>query len=137
MSGLNLKSLGKKLIEELGLVKDDEEMEPLKQKIEKGGITSNDDIGKSIDFLSKSAHHSGELSIINRMRGGESVGTFVPLKCSICQQPMRGALIEPGSEIGRKIIQAIGIGAVHDVCNRDPASNSKSLPVIRLCLLAD
>lgn len=95
-------------------------MERLMQKIEKGGITSNDDIGKSTDFLSKSAYHSGELSIINRMRRGELVDTFVPLKCPLCQQPMRGALIELGSEIGRKVMQALGTGAVYDICNRGP-----------------
>jgi hypothetical protein len=30
---------------------------------------------------------------------------------------MKGALIEPESEIGRKLFQLIGTGAVHDNCN--------------------
>jgi hypothetical protein len=40
------------------------------------------------------------------------------LVCSICRKPMKGALIEPESEIGRKLSQLIGAGAVHDNCIR-------------------
>ena len=40
--------------------------------------------------------------------------SFNPFVCSICRKPMRGAIIEPESEIGRKLLQSIGSGAMHD-----------------------
>ncbi|MGB8087396.1 MAG: hypothetical protein WCF07_14005 [Nitrososphaeraceae archaeon] len=51
------------------------------------------------------------------MKKGDPIGEFEPFVCSICRKPMRGALFEPESEIGRKLLQSIGSGAVHDICN--------------------
>jgi hypothetical protein len=115
MNGLNLKSLLHELIEAFNLDKN-ELSDPLIQKTVRDGITSNDDIRKLIVIISNSSYSKGESSMIERMRNGDPVGTFKPLTCSICRVPMRGVMIEPDSEIGRKVRQSIGHGAVHDKC---------------------
>lgn len=115
MSGLNLKSLAHELIEAFGLGSD-ALPEPLIQKINRNGITSNDDIMTMVECVSKFSSSKGELSVIERMRNGDSIGTFEPLTCSTCHVPMRGAIVERHSEIGRKIVESIGSGAVHDKC---------------------
>jgi hypothetical protein len=117
MNGLNLKSLVHELIKAFNLG-DDVLSEPPIQKAVRDGITSNDDIRKFIEIVSNSSYSKGELSVIERMRNGDSVGTFKPLTCSICRVPMRGAMVEPDSEIGRKVLQSIVSGAVHDKCNK-------------------
>jgi hypothetical protein len=115
MNGLDLKPLVHELIKAFNL--DKNELSDLHiQKIVRDGITSNDDIRKLIEIISNSSHSKGELSVIERMRRGDSVGTFKPLTCSMCRVPMRGAMIEPDSEIGRKVIESIGFGAVHNKC---------------------
>jgi hypothetical protein len=88
--------------------------EPPIQKAVRDGITTNDDIRKFI--VSNSSYSKGELSVIERMRNGDSVGTFKPLTCLMCGVTIRGAMVEPDSEIGRKVLQSIGSGAVHDKC---------------------
>ena len=50
--------------------------------------------------------------MIEHMRKGDSIGEFDPFVCSICRKPMRGAVIEPESEIGRKLLQSIGSGVI-------------------------
>jgi hypothetical protein len=115
MSGLNLKSLVHELIKEFSLG-NDAISEPSIQKALRDGISSNEDIRKLIEIISNSSYSKGELSVIERMRKGDSVGTFKPLTCSMCRVPMRGAMIEPDSEIGRKVIESIGFGAVHNKC---------------------
>ena len=115
MSGLNLKSLVHELIKEFSLG-NDAISEPSIQKALRDGISSNEDIRKLIEIISNSSYSKGELSVIERMRKGDSVGTFKPLICSMCRVPMRGAMIEPDSEIGRKVIGSIGSGAVHNKC---------------------
>ena len=121
MNGLNLRSLPHELVDvlkssnkELSLL--------LLQKVEEDGITCNNDIRELFSFASISAYSRGELSAIERMRSGGSIGEFQPFVCPICRNPMRGALIEPESEIGRKLLQSIGTGAVHDNCNFGSAS---------------
>lgn len=115
MNGLDLKPLVHELIEAFNLDKN-ELSDPHIQKTVRDGITSNDDIRKLIEIISNSSYSKGELSVIERMRNGDSVGTFKPLTCSMCRVPMRGAMIEPDSEIGRKVHESIGPGAVHDKC---------------------
>lgn len=121
MNGLNLRSLPHELVGVLKL-SNNEVSALLLQKIEQDGILCNDDIRELFEFASTSSHSGGELSVIERMRNGDSVGTFRPFLCSICRKPMRGALIEHESEIGRKLLQTIGTGAVHDNCNSGFAS---------------
>lgn len=115
MNGLDLKPLVHELIKAFNLDKN-ELSDPHIQKIVRDGITSNDDIRKLIEIISNSSHSKGEASVIERMRSGDPVGTFKPLTCSMCHVPMRGAMIEPDSEIGRKVIESIGSGAVHNEC---------------------
>jgi hypothetical protein len=114
MNSLNLGSL----VHELGNVFQlgPEVSEPLFQKIKQGGALSNNDIKKMIEDVSNISYTKGELSVIERMRNGDSVGTFKPFVCSICNGTIRGAMIEHESEIGRKLVQSIGTGAVHDNC---------------------
>jgi hypothetical protein len=83
----------------------------------KESITCNSDITELVEFASTSSYSGGQLSVIKQMKNGDSIATFRPLVCSICRKPMKGALIEPESEIGRKLFQLIGTGAVHDNCN--------------------
>jgi hypothetical protein len=116
MNGLNLRSLPHELIDILKSTNSGLSA-LLLQKIEQDGITCNDDIRELVEFASTSSYSSGELSVIERMKKGDPIGEFKPLVCSICRKPMRGALIEPESEIGRKLLQSIGSGAVHDNCN--------------------
>ncbi|MGH9984089.1 MAG: hypothetical protein ACRD8W_09045 [Nitrososphaeraceae archaeon] len=115
MNSLNLKSLVHELIEAFRLDKN-ELSDPLIQKTVRDGITSNEDIRKLIEIISNSSYSKGELSVIERMRNGDSIGTFKPLTCSICGGPMRGAMVEPDREIGRKVLESIGSGAAHDKC---------------------
>lgn len=115
MNGLNLKSLAHELVEVLKSTNNQASPGPL-QKIEREGITCNDDIKELVKFASNSSYSGGEFSVIQRMRNGESIGTFRSLQCSICGEPMRGALIELESEMGRKLLQSIGTGAQHDKC---------------------
>ena len=115
MNGLNLKSLAHELIEVLKS-SNKESSTLLLQEIEKDSITCNDDITELVEFASTSSYSGGQLSVIKRMKNGDSIVTFRPFVCSICRKPMKGALIEPESEIGRKLLQSIGSGAVHDNC---------------------
>jgi hypothetical protein len=115
MNGLNLKSLVHELIEAINLDKN-ELSDPQIQKTVRDGITSNNDIRKLIEIISNSSYSKGEYSVTERMRNGGPVGTFKPLTCLMCRVPMRGVMIEPDSEIGRKVSQSIGPGAVHDKC---------------------
>ena len=87
------------------------------QKIGQDGITCNDDIRELFEFASTSSYSGGELSVIKRIRNGDSLGEFRPFVCSICHKPMRGAMIEPESEIGRKLLESIGSVVMHDNCN--------------------
>ena len=116
MNGLNLRSLPHELVDVLKSTNNGLSA-LLLQKIEQDGITCNDDIRELVEFASTSAYSGGELSVIERMKKGDPIGEFKPFVCSICRKPMRGALIEPESEIGRKLLQSIGSGAVHDNCN--------------------
>jgi hypothetical protein len=116
MNSLNLGSLIHELGNEYQLGAEVSEL--LSQKIKQDGALSNDDIKKMISYISNISYAKGELSVIDRMRNGDSVGTFKPFVCSICNRTMRGAMIEHESEIGRKIHESIGPGAVHDSCNR-------------------
>jgi hypothetical protein len=115
MNGLNLKSLGHEIIEVLKTTNRESSI-PLLQKIEQESITCNTDITDLVEFASISSYSGGQLSIIEQMKNGDSVATFRPFVCSICHKPMRGAMIEPESDIGRKLVQSIGTGAVHDNC---------------------
>jgi len=115
MNSLNLGSLVHELRNEFQLGAD--VSEPLFQKIRQDGAISNDDIKRMIEYVSDISYAKGELSVIERMRNGESVGTFKPLVCSLCNTTIRGALIEQESELGRKILESIGPGAIHNKCN--------------------
>jgi hypothetical protein len=119
MNNLNLKSLAQELVGELRSSKT-EHSKLLLQKIEQDGITSNEDIRELVKFAADSSYSGGELSVIRRMRNGESIDTFKPFSCSICGKPMKGAMIEYESEIGRKLTQSIGPGAMHDTCINGP-----------------
>ena len=114
MNHLNLGTLVYELIKGFNL--DTHQSEPLIQKIERDGIISDDDIKKWFELVSSSSYSKGELSVIERMMNGDSVGKFKPLTCSICHTTMKGAMIDNESEIGRKIRDSIGTGAVHDKC---------------------
>jgi hypothetical protein len=115
MNGLNLRSLAHELVDVLKST-DNGLSALLLQKIEQDGITCNNDIRELVEFASTSSYSWGELSVIKSMKKGESIGEFKPFVCSICHKPMRGAIIEPESEIGRKLLQSIGSGAMHDSC---------------------
>ena len=115
MNGLNLKSLAHEIIEVLKS-SNKESSTILLHEIEKESITCNSDITELVEFASTSSYSGGQLSVIKQMKNGDSIATFRPLVCSICRKPMKGALIEPESEIGRKLFQLIGTGAVHDNC---------------------
>lgn len=114
MNRLNFGTLVHELVKEFNL--DTQVSNPLFQKIERDGIISNDDLMKLFELVSSSSYSKGELSVIERMRNGDSVGTFKPFTCSICHTTMRGAMIDMESEIGRKILESIGPGAVHNNC---------------------
>lgn len=116
MNGMNLRSLPHEFVEVLKSNNRDMSA-PLLQEIEQGRITCNDDIIELFKFASTSSYSGGEVSVIKRMKNGDTIDEFKPLVCSICRKPMRGAVIEPESEIGRKLLQSIGSGAVHDNCN--------------------
>ena len=116
MNGLNLRSLPHELVDVLKSTNNGLSA-LLLQKIEQDGITYNNDIRELVEFASTSSYSGGELSVIERMKKGDTIGEFKPFVCSICRKPMRGALFEPESEIGRKLLQSIGSGAVHDNCN--------------------
>jgi hypothetical protein len=116
MNGLNLRSLAHELVDALKTT-DNSLSTHLLQKIMQDGITRNDDIRELVKFASISSYSGGELSVIERMRKGDSIDEFEPFVCSICRKPMKGAVIEPESEIGRKLLQSIGSGVVHDKCN--------------------
>jgi hypothetical protein len=116
MNRLNLGSLAHELVDVLRRA-DIGISAPLLQKIEQEGITCNDDIGELVEFASTSSYSMGEISVVERMKRGDSIGDFKPLICSICQKPMRGAVIDAGSEIGRKLLQSIGSGVAHDDCH--------------------
>ena len=116
MNGLNLRSLPHELVDVLKSTNNCLSA-LLLQKIEQDDITCNDDIRELVEFASTSSYSGGELSVIERMKKGDPIGEFKPFVCSICRKPMRGALIEPESEIGRKLLQSNGSGAVHDNCN--------------------
>jgi hypothetical protein len=125
MNGLNLNSLAHELIEVLKA--SNKGSSPfLYQEIEQERITSNTDIKELFEFASTSSYSDGQLSIIKKMNNGDPVVTFRPFVCSICRKPMRGAMIEPESEIGRKLLNSIGVGAVHDDCVRGFASKQDS-----------
>jgi hypothetical protein len=115
MNGLNLRSLAHELVE---LMKSSKTglSALLLQKLEEDGITCNDDLRELFKFSLTSSYSGGELSVIERIGNGGSIDKFRPFICSICHTPMRGALIDFESEIGRKICQSIGTGAVHDNC---------------------
>ena len=116
MNGLNLRSLPHELVDVLKSTNNGLSA-LLLQKIEQDDITCNNDIRELVEFASTSSYSGGELSMIERMKKGDPIGEFRPFVCSICRKPMRGALFEPESEIGRKLLQSIGSGAVHDNCN--------------------
>jgi hypothetical protein len=116
INGLNLKSLTHEIIEVLKS-SNKESSTLLLQEMVKESITCNSDITELVEFASTSSYSGGQLSVIKQMKNGDSIATFRPLVCSICRKPMKGALIEPESEIGRKLFQLIGTGAVHDNCN--------------------
>lgn len=117
MNGLNLKSLAHEIV---GVLKSSNKVSStlFLQEIEKESINCNTDITELVEFASTSSYSGGQLSVIKQMKNGDSIATFRPLVCSICRKPMKGALIEPESEIGRKLFQLIGSGAVHDNCIR-------------------
>lgn len=115
MNRLNLGSFVHDLVSEFQIGA--EVSEPLFQKIRQDGVVSNDDIKGLFEYVSNISYAKGELSVIERIKNGDSVGTFKPFVCPLCNRTMRGALIEHESEIGRKIYQSIGPGAVHDSCN--------------------
>ncbi len=115
MNGLNLRSLAHELVDVLKTTNNGLSAFLL-QEIEQDGITCNEDIRELFEFASTSSYSGGELSVIKRMRNGDSIDSFSPFVCSICHKPMRGAIIEPESEIGRKLLQSIGSGAMHDSC---------------------
>jgi hypothetical protein len=115
MNGLNLRSLAHELVDVLKTTNNGLSGLML-QEIEQDGITCNEDIRELFEFASTSSYSGGELSVIKRMRNGDSIDSFSPFVCSICHKPMRGAIIEPESEIGRKLLQSIGSGAMHDSC---------------------
>jgi hypothetical protein len=114
MNGLNLGSLAHELVNVLRRA-DIGISAPLLQKIEQEGITCNDDICELVKFASTSSYSMGETSVIKRMKRSDSIVEFKPFVCSICHNPMAGAIIDPESEIGRKL-QSIGSGVVHDKC---------------------
>ena len=116
MNGLNLRSLSHELVDVLKSTNNGLSA-LLLQKIEQDGITCNDDIRELVEFASTSSYSGGELSVIERMKKGDPIGEFEPFVCSICRKPMKGALFEPEIEIGRKLLQSNGSGAVHDNCN--------------------
>ncbi|HET6641320.1 MAG TPA: hypothetical protein VFG77_06925, partial [Nitrososphaeraceae archaeon] len=116
MNGLNLRSLAHELDDVLKTTNNSLPT-PLLQRLVQDGITCNDDIRELVEFASISSYSGGELSVIEHMRKGDSISEFEPFVCSICRKPMRGAVIEPESEIGRKLLQSIGSGVVHDKCN--------------------
>lgn len=116
MNGLNLRSLAHELVDVLKTTNNSLSAFLL-QKIEQDGITCNDDIRELVEFASISSYSGGELSVIERMRKGDSIGEFNPFVCSICRKPIAGAMTDPESEIGRKLLQSIGSGVVHDECN--------------------
>ena len=115
MNGLNLRSLAHELVDVLKTTNNGLSAFLL-QEIEQDGITCNEDIRKLFEFASTSSYSGGKLSVIKRMRNGDSIDSFSPFVCSICHKPMRGAIIEPESEIGRKLLQSIGSSAMHDSC---------------------
>ena len=115
MNGLNLRSLAHELVDVLKTTNNGLSAFLL-QEIEQDGITCNEDIRELFEFASTSSYSGGELSVIKRMRNGDSIDSFSPFVCSICHKPMRGAIIEPESEIGRKLLQSFGSGAMHDSC---------------------
>jgi len=115
MNGLNLRTLPHELVDVLKSINNGLSA-LLLQKIGQDSITCNDDIRELFEFASTSSYSGGELSMIKRMRNGDSIDSFRPFVCSICHKPMRGAIIEPESEIGRKLLQPIGSGAMHDSC---------------------
>jgi hypothetical protein len=115
MNGLNLRSLAHELVDVLKTTNNGLSA-LLLQEIEQDGITCNEDIRELFEFASTSSYSGGELSVIKRMRNGDSIDSFRPFVCSICHKPMRGAIIEPESEIGRKLLQSMGSGIMHDSC---------------------
>jgi hypothetical protein len=115
MNGLNLRTLPHELVDVLKSINNGLSA-LLLQEIEQDGITCNEDIRELFEFASTSSYSGGELSVIKRMRNGDSIDSFRPFVCSICHKPMRGAIIEPESEIGRKLLQSIGSGIMHDSC---------------------
>jgi hypothetical protein len=115
MNGLNLRSLAQEMVEVLKS-SNKELSVPLLKEIGKEMITCNTDITEIVEFASTSSYSGGQLSIIKQMRSGDPIVTFRPFVCSICHKPIRGAMIEPESEIGRKLLQSIGTDAVHDNC---------------------
>jgi hypothetical protein len=125
MNGLNLNSLARELIEVLK-ARNNGSSPLLYQEIEQERVTCNTDIKELFEFASTSSYSEGQLSIIKQMKNGDPVVTFRPFVCSICRKPMRGAMFEPESEIGRKLVNSIGAGAVHDDCVREFTSKQDS-----------
>ena len=115
MNGLNLKTLAHEIIEVLKS-RDKESSTLFLHEIAKESITCNSEITELVEFASTSSYSGGQLSMIRQMKNGDSIATFRPFFCSVCRKPMKGALIEPESEIGRKLLLSIGTGAVHDNC---------------------
>ena len=116
MNGLNLRSLAQELVEALKTTNNSLST-PLLQKLMQDGITRNDDIRELVEFASLYSYSGGELSVIEHIRKGDSIVEFKPFVCSICRKPMAGAMIDHESEIGRKLLESIGSGVVHDKCN--------------------
>ena len=116
MNGLDIRSLAHELVDVLK--KANNGLAALRmQKMEEDGIRCNDDICELVEFALTSSYSGGELSVIERIRKGDTIDEFRPFVCPICRKPMRGAVIEPESEIGRKLLQSFGSGVVHDKCN--------------------
>jgi hypothetical protein len=110
MRSLNLKSIGKRLVTNL-FFPDDEGLNLQKQKIEKDGIASNDDIEIIIRLIKK----SGMLDVIERIRKGQYTSPCAPFRCSHCGEDMKGALYDPQGEIGEQYRRK-GLRPMHEYC---------------------
>jgi hypothetical protein len=115
MSDLNIKSIGEKMLEGVGFLAGSENLIRIKQRIETDGIKSKDDIASIVRLICTSVRSAGQISAVEQMKEGISVGSFLPFYCNICRQPMKGALYEPGTDIGIQY-QRGGIRPMHEAC---------------------